>query len=204
VFSLQGEDAMVVLSRQPHRMTVGEFLEWPEDPFGQQHQLIDGELVAMAPASDPHGSILMEIGGLIRDHLRARRSSCRVSATPGVLPRVRSEDNVRIPDIGVTCTPTNPSQRLMPDPVLLVEILSPSNEAETWANVWAYTTIPSVREILVVNSIKIAAELLARQADGSWPERPETIGPEGLVRLGSIDATFTLRDFYATTHLALR
>jgi hypothetical protein len=29
------------------------------------------------------------------------------------------------------------------DPVLLIEILSPSNQAETWANVWAYATIPS-------------------------------------------------------------
>ena len=48
------------------------------------------------------------------------------------------------------------------DPVLLVEILSPSNRAETWTNVWAYTTIPSVREILVLHSLRIRAELLRR------------------------------------------
>ena len=30
-------------------------------------------------------------------------------------------------------------------PVLMVEILSPTNKTETWTNVWAYTTIPTVR-----------------------------------------------------------
>ena len=37
-----------------------------------------------------------------------------------------------------------PASRALADPVLLVEILSPSNQAESRANVWAYTTIPSV------------------------------------------------------------
>lgn len=39
----------------------------------------------------------------------------------------------------------------MSDPVLLMEILSPSDAQQTWANVWAYATIPSVTEILVVS-----------------------------------------------------
>jgi hypothetical protein len=33
---------------------------------------------------------------------------------------------------------------MVADPVRLAEILSPGNEAETWRNVWAYTTIPTV------------------------------------------------------------
>ena len=61
---------------------------------------------------------------------------------------------------------------MVPDPVLLIEILSPSNEAQTRANIWAYTTIPSVREILAVHSTRIEAELLRRNPDGSWPEEP--------------------------------
>ena len=36
--------------------------------------------------------------------------------------------------------------RSLADPLLLVEILSPSNEAKTRVNEWAYATIPSVRE----------------------------------------------------------
>jgi Uma2 family endonuclease len=46
---------------------------------------------------------------------------------------------------------------MVADPVLVIEIPSPSNEVETWANIWAYTTIPTVTEILIVSSTKIEA-----------------------------------------------
>jgi hypothetical protein len=57
-----------------------------------------------------------------------------------------------------------------PTRMTLTEFLSPGNGAQTRANIWAYTTIPSVREILAVNSTRIEAELLRRNADGTWPE----------------------------------
>jgi hypothetical protein len=33
--------------------------------------------------------------------------------------------------------------------------------------------IPSVRELLVVHSIRIEAELLRRRPDSTWPEQPD-------------------------------
>jgi Uma2 family endonuclease len=57
----------------------------------------------------------------------------------------------------------------MVNPVLLVEILSPSNTAMARDNVWTYTTIPSVSDILLLDSITIATELLSRDAAGAWP-----------------------------------
>jgi Uma2 family endonuclease len=89
------------------------------------------------------------------------------------------------------------------DPVLVIEILSPSNEAETWGNVWAYSAMPSVHEILIVQSLAIGAELLRRQPDGNWPRDPDPLGADAEVRLASIDARFPLADFYATTSLAV-
>jgi hypothetical protein len=76
------------------------------------------------------------------------------------------------------------------------------NEHETWANVWAYTTIPSVMEILIVSSTKVEAELLCRRDDGSWPEIPERLAADRDLRLESIDFTVALRDVYRTTALA--
>lgn len=61
-------------------------------------------------------------------------------ANPGVIRRLLSAHNVRIPDLGVTCAPLLSGQATLPDPVLLIEILSPRNEAKTWSNVWAYTS----------------------------------------------------------------
>ena len=86
--------------------------------------------------------------------------------------------------------------------MLLVAILSPSNEAETRANIWAYTTIPSVQELLIVHSTRIEAELLRRSADGNWPEQPEIIGADDSLSLASIAFTVPLAAIYRTTALA--
>ena len=86
--------------------------------------------------------------------------------------------------------------------MLLVAILSPSNEAETRANIWAYTTIPSVQELLIVHSTRIEAELLRRSADGNWPEQPEISGADGSLSLASIAFTVPLAAIYRTTALA--
>ncbi len=194
---------MVALRKHaPTRMTVDEFLAWdPGDPSVAAWQLIDGEPVAMAPGSDAHGSIQLELAALLRNHLLERGSPCRAVTEPGVVPRLRAEHNYRVPDIGVTCSP--PSDGLMmPEPVVLIEILSPSNEVETRANIWAYATIPSVREILAVRSTRIEAELLIRDAEGNWPAQPIIIGRDGEVTLPSIGFTAPLAAFYRTTALA--
>lgn len=196
---------MVALRKHaPTRMTVDEFLAWdPGDPTAPRWQLVDGEPVAMAPGSDAHGSIQSEIVRLLGNHLLERGSPCRAVTEPGIVPRLRAEQNYRVPDIGVTCAP--PSDGLMlPEPVLLIEILSPSNEVETRANIWAYASIPSMREILAVRSTRIEAELLIRDAEGNWPAEPTSIGPGGSVTLPSIDFTAPLAAFYRTTALAAR
>jgi Uma2 family endonuclease len=143
--------------------------------MGQLWQLVDGVPQAMAPASPTHGQIQSEVARLIGNHLIATGSPCSVVVTPGVIPRVQADINMRIPDLAVTCTPALPTDQALRDPVLLIEILSPSNRAETWSNIWSYTTIPSVREILVLHSSGIGADLLHRDADGTWPERPLAI-----------------------------
>jgi Uma2 family endonuclease len=185
-------------------MTLAEFLSWdPGDPSGRTWQLIDGEPVAMAPGNDTHGSLQAEIARLLGNHLLEQRRGCRVATEPGIVPRVRANRNYRVPDLGVTCAvPTR--DPMLPEPLLLIEILSPSNEVETWANIWAYTTIPSVMEILAVNSTRIEAELLCRDADGSWPKEPEIIGPDGTLALRSIGYSASLAALYRTTALASR
>jgi Uma2 family endonuclease len=185
----------------PARMTLTEFLSWdPADPSGCQWQLVDGEPVAMAPGSESHAALQGEIGRLIGNHLIERGGPCRLLSQPGIVPRVRSDRNFRIPGLAVTCAP--PALGLMvPEPVLLIEILSPSNEAETRGNIWAYTTIPSVQEILAVHSTRIEAELLRRDADANWPEEPATLAATDTLTLTSIGFATNLAALYRTTAL---
>ena len=68
-------------------------------------------------------------------------------------------------------------------------------------NVWAYTTIPSVQEIVVFHSEKIGALVLRRAADGSWPNEAAGIA-EGELMLESIGLQTSIEDIYRTTWLA--
>ncbi|MGH7101125.1 MAG: Uma2 family endonuclease [Acetobacteraceae bacterium] len=153
----------------PVRMTVQEFLEW-DSGDGLRYELADGEPRAMAPASAIHAALQSELNRLLGNHLRQHRPGCRVLTNPGVLPRMLSAQNFRSPDLGVTCSALSLGQATMPDPILLVEILSPSNQAKTWSNVWAYTSIPILQEILVLHSTRVTAEILRRNADRQWPQ----------------------------------
>ena len=79
---------------------------------------------------------------------------------------------------------------------MLVEILSPSNTKDTWANVWSYVSIPAVREILVLHTAQVRADLLVRSHDCTWPDNAATLGPADSVVLASIGFTAPLAAFY--------
>src|SRR4051794_33404908 len=186
-------------SLAPSRMTVAEFLDWHGDGSGRRFELVDGEPRAQDPASTTHGIIQAQIGALLINHLRGTR--CKVVMAPGIIPRVRASMNFRIPDLAVNCLPDERGQYALPDPILIIEILAPSNERETRENVWAYATLPSLREILLVRSTEIAAELLLRQRDGNWPEQSRPLGADDPLRLDSIGFASPLAAFYEDTHL---
>jgi Uma2 family endonuclease len=156
----------------------------------------------MSPASTAHAAIQADLAYELRQHFVNTGSRCRVLTEPGVLTRIRSNINLRAPDVAVSCTPHLPGEQTLPDPILLIEILSPGNASDTWENVWSYATIPTVREIVVLHSTRVLAELLRRQADGNWPEEPEEIGADGTLRLDSVAFSCPLRAVYAQTHLA--
>jgi Uma2 family endonuclease len=184
----------------PDLMTVAEFLAW-DAPGETRWQLVDGEPIAMAPTSRTHGTLQLELGRLIGNHLADAGDRCTVIAAAGIIPRVRASENFRIPDLAVTCTRYETEEYDVSNPVLIVEILSPSNRADTWRNVWAFTTIPSLREILILSSTAVRAELLRRGSDGSWPAASMVI-EDGDLTFDSIDLTVPLATIYRTTRLA--
>lgn len=195
-----GADMSEPERKVPAVMDTAEFLAW-DAPANGRWQLVDGQPQAMAPATRTHGVLQAELIKRIGVHLDERGSPCTIVDAPGVVPRIRADNNVRIPDLAVTCTDSPLEEPTLGEPVLLVEILSPSNKSETWVNVWAYTTIPSVQEILVLDSTRVRAELLRRDPQGNWPERPQVI-EDGEVELDSIAFQVPLADIYRRTRLA--
>jgi Uma2 family endonuclease len=188
---------MSAANQLPATMTAAEFLAWnPQD--SDRWELVDGTPRAMAPSAPRHGAIQAEAARLIGNHLVEARPACRVITEAGIQPKVRANLNVRVPDLAVTCGAWDPDDGLLREPLVVVEILSPSNKAETWANVWSYVTIPSVREILVLHAVDIRADLVRREQDGSWPDNPLSLALGDTVTLESIDFSAPIEAFYRT------
>lgn len=188
-------------SRRDTGLSTSDFLTWePPEHQERRWQLIDGNTVCMAPTSENHGAIQSEVARFLSNHLHARRSACRVIIAPGVVPRVRATNNYRIPDLGVTCTPPSANQ-MMENPVVLIEILSPSNAAVTRENLWAYCSIPSVKEVLLLHGLRIEAEVLRRDAQGDWPAVPAVVTGEEDLELESLGFRTPLINLYRTTSL---
>jgi Uma2 family endonuclease len=180
-------------------MTVDEFVSWAGEG---RWQLVDGEPRAMAPASATHGIIQARLAFLFNQHFYAGSSPCVAVTEPAIVPGVRSHSNMRVPDVAVTCSQVEAGQLALPEPLLIVEILSPTNESETWENVWTYVSIPSVQEVLVLRSTSVAADLLRRRTDGTWPNEPSQIGKDDILHLESIGLTCLLTELYIGTYLA--
>lgn len=185
-------------AKSPRRITVEEFLDWPGE---ERSQLIDGEIVAVTPPSVALGILQVSLGRLLENHC------WRVGRTSGP-PRVQGwcrsslQDEPADPDRTVTCAAPEAGQRVLPQPVLVVEIMSPSNESETWESVRACGTIPAVRELLVLQSLRIEAHVSRRRTDGTWPDDFDLIAPGQELRLESIGFACRLDEVYARTHLA--
>jgi Uma2 family endonuclease len=146
-------------------LTVEEFLDCC--PNDQRHyQLIDGVIVAMAPPAIPHqiiaGNLTFELGAA----LRANRPHCTVRSQAGIAPQGLSGRNHFETDITVTCEPGG-YRGIAAEPVLIVEIQSPSTERDDhFVKLPHYQRIPSLQEILYVESERIAATLYRRSGDG--------------------------------------
>jgi Uma2 family endonuclease len=83
----------------------------------------------------------------------------------------------------------------MQDPILLVEVLSPSTERhDRRIKVPAYQRIASVQEILLIDSESRYAELHRRQGD-QWIIQL-VVGDVGVISLASVSSEISMSELY--------
>src|SRR5438067_11125758 len=132
------------------RMTLAEFLRW-DDGTDTRWELVDGVPVAMAPPAVAPGVLAARLGGHIDAALRSRRH-CIVQSEAGIVPLDR-DDTFFVADLAVTCAPLARGQQMLSEPLLIVEVLSPTTiAADRQEKIPEYRRIPSVEEIVAIDS----------------------------------------------------
>jgi Uma2 family endonuclease len=174
------------------RMTVSEFLRW-EDGTDTRYELLGGQPVAMAPPAPPHGFLAARLCARIEGALRSRRP-CMVQIEAGIA-RPDRDDTCYVADLAVTCQPPRSGDQLISDPLLVVEVLSPTTGLhDRQTKVSDYRRISSVQEILLIDSTSIFAEVLRREGDRWITEIVR--GPQATLSLASIGLTAAMADLY--------
>jgi Uma2 family endonuclease len=178
------------------RYTLEEYLEL-DRTSDEKYEYFDGEVFAMAGGSPEHSRISLNIGALLRIKLRggsceAFNSDMRIKV-PAALP-------YRYPDLSVVCgEPIFESlqgQSMLVNPVLLIEVLSPSTTAYALGEKFtAYQSIPTFREYLLLAQTRPHVIRHLYQAPGQWL-RTEVSGLDSAVPLETLDLTLPLAEIY--------
>lgn len=178
--------------RAEQRMTVAEFLDW-DDGTDTRHMLIEGIVVAMAPPSQRHSRIRANTSYAIRRRLNAP------GATLVAAGLVLTTDTCVLADVATSCEPAG-SGRLITQPVLLVEVLSPTTRRDDLGvKVPGYQELPSVREIWAVDSERRSVRTWRRLPDDQWLQSLPI--RNGALRSDVLDAEVPLDELYETTGL---
>lgn len=105
------------------------------------------------------------------------------------------------PDVSVYCKPYefDPEDRTgqtMTNPVVLIEVLSPSTEAyDRGLKAQSYRQIESLKAYALVSQNEAHVEMYERQGDGLWVFR-EVRGLKGTLTLSAIGVDLPLADIY--------
>jgi Uma2 family endonuclease len=125
--------------------TLDEFRAWHERQ-SEVWEFIHGVPKLMAPGSKTHTLIKSNVHVALAQALRG--TGCRALVDGAI---VEVEGSSLIPDVVVTCSELDFATPRVEDPIILVEVLSPSNEKDdTGRKLAIYLKIPSLRHYIVI------------------------------------------------------
>ncbi|MDJ0796978.1 MAG: Uma2 family endonuclease [Calothrix sp. MO_167.B12] len=174
-------------------LTVEEYFQL-EQKSEIRHEYVDGEVFAMAGASEEHNLIVTNIIALLRPHLRG--TPCRAFVSDmKVQVKVQKADIFYYPDLLVTCDPNDREKYFKTRPILIVEVLSNSNKTtDKREKPINYQSIDSLQEYVLVSQDEIKVEVYRQDAQENWSLT--ILGKEDQLHLDFIDLTLTMAEIY--------
>ena len=178
------------------RMTFDEFHRWSADrPDEFVYELVDGVPRAMVRPVLVHQLIVMNTCVAFDDALG--------DGPCGAFPRALVEvgpDTYRVPDVAVLCDADDLTQRYGTEPVVLVEVLSPSTmDVDLYAKHEEYRGIAGLRHFAFVSADRAHVALWTR-SDDEWSVE-EFEGLDASVPFGGLGVELSLGRLYRRTGL---
>jgi Uma2 family endonuclease len=189
----------MIASPQNSHLTPEEYLQL-EETSSIKHEYIDGEVYAMAGATDAHVTIALNIAILLRNHLRG--SGCRVYISD-MKARIESKNRFYYPDVMVTCDERDTNNSTYKEfPKLIIEVLSDSTEAFDRGDKFAdYQFLASLEEYVLVNTKKARIECYRRTENNLWLLQFYTLDEQNF-KLASIEFQGNIIDVYEQVELS--
>jgi Uma2 family endonuclease len=190
--------------------TVDEYLSL-ERAAEERHLYLDGSIFAMAGETRPHGTITMNLAGVVHGQLKGTRcqgfiKDTKVRSGRIPLPGWSMEGFFSYPDIVVVCGELefhDAFRDIILNPKVIIEVLSESTEAFDRGEKFRRYQIwnPTLSDYLLVSQERAQIELFTRQPDDEWTYRL-TSGLDAVVTVSSIQCTLKLADVYDRVVLA--
>jgi Uma2 family endonuclease len=174
-------------------MTLDEFVAWErEQP--ERYEFADGVFVMMTGGSAAHSVISLNLAVALRHALRG--SGCRPFGSD---MKVLANNTVRYPDVSVTCSPVSDADTVLPEPVLIIEVVSPSTaRTDRGRKKFDYFATSSIRQYAIVEQEERLIDLYTRTAEG-WVN--EIVTDDALLKLSSVGVEIGLDAIYEDTEL---
>ncbi len=161
-----------------------------------RHEYVEGEVYAMAGASDRHNRIALNIASRLNNHMGD--SPCEVFISDmkiKVAPEV-----FYYPDVVVTCDPAGGDAYFRAEPRLIVEVISPSTERiDRHEKMMAYKSVQSLQEYVLVSQDEMRVEVYRRK-DTGW-ETIALTGAEEQLQLASVELQMSPGEIYRNVRL---
>jgi Uma2 family endonuclease len=168
-------------------------LDKPED---QKWELINGHVVrSMVGARLQHHQIIQNVNFALRSHIRAKGLPCRTFTETFWLKR-RFQKLAAFPDVMVRCGPIEPDAQSLDDPVILIEVVSPtSKNRDRGEKAAAYMRLASVKHVCFIDRDRILIEVFDRKED-AWRPRDPIDSPDAAFELTALAFSMPVAEVY--------